>query len=174
MTTAAPSLETRHSSAFVQLWAMLRVIFSLLLRPGGSAEAEARMAELELETAWSVLATALASDPQAEGLTVDDFEIVRLYNAAGVFNPDFQLKPHVLAGRKQAGRTFLLQLRHVRLARLYIGRAATFCGLRGRVRRRPGQRHPPSPCFPAPAPALRSAPASAISSRPSCETIQNA
>ena len=127
---------------------MLRVIFSLMLRPGGSAEAEARMAEVELEAARSLLATALASDPASAGLTVDDFEIVRLYNAAGVFNPDFQLKPHVLAGRKQAGRTFLLQLRHVRLARLYIGRAATFCGLRGRVRRGPGQRHPPSPCFP--------------------------
>jgi hypothetical protein len=113
---------------------MLRVIFSLMLRPGGLATAQARMAELELETAWSVLATALASDLQAQGLTVDDFELVRLYNAAGAFDTDFRLKPHVLASRRQAWRTFLLQLRHVQLTRLYLARAATFSGLRGRLR----------------------------------------
>ena len=137
MTTAAISQEIRHTSAFAQLWAMLRVIFALMLRPGGSAEAEARMAEVELETARSLLAHALSLDPDA-GLTVDDFEIVRLYNARGDFEPDFQLKPHALADRKHAWRTFLLQLRHVRLARLYLARTATFRGLHGRLRSKAG------------------------------------
>jgi len=147
MTRLNPSRMKQRIGAFARLWAMVMQIAALMRQATRQAEAEAGMARTEIALARSLLAQALSSEP-ANGLTVDDFDIVGLYDASGAFNPDFALKPHVRAANRKAWRACYLKLRHVAEARRLENWIRTLTGMRHSLRRnanarragRPGRR----------------------------------
>jgi hypothetical protein len=134
MTTATSAQASKRTGAFASLWAMLRLIVTLMLKPGGEAEARARMAEAERDAALAILRTVLDAEPGCR-LTIDDFEIVSLYDARGRFDPDFRLKPHVRAANRRAWREHYLQLRHACLTRRLTNFGCTLLGMRDALRR---------------------------------------